>query len=193
MSRLTLAACLFASLAHAEPAWLTSQGRVSSQTEVAIFAGPRSLGVGLLLPRGSERRGFGLEGAWLFQDRVAEVRTALRWQLNATSAATWSATAGLTGFVVPEGQFALGLGPHVGLHLSLGGRVAALELGLLSGFDLFTDGVARFTERLQLGLRSVFGRFTLGLSGRAGVDLSPGRNFVLRADAIFSVGLRSAP
>lgn len=187
------AGLLVAGLAQAEAGWLTAQGRVGDRAELAVFAGPRSVGAGFLRPdAGDARKGLGLEAAWLLEDRVAQLSAARRWQLNQTSAGTFSASAGLVGFVVPEGRFDLGLGPVVGLNLGLGGQAFSVQLGVLSGVELFVRGTARFTERLQLGLRAQVGRVTLGVSGRAGVDVSPGQSFVLRADAIFSLGLLGA-
>ena len=193
MRALRLALVLVGSLAAAEPGWLTAQGSSSSQPELSIFAGPRSIGAGFLRADSADtRRGIGLEAAWLLDDRVAELSATRRWQLTPTRFATVSGTAGLAGHVIPEGRFDLGLGPQIGLNLSLGGRLFSLDVGLLSGAELFTRAEVRFAQRLQLGLRSQLGRFTIGLSGRAGVDFSPGRNFILRADAIVRLGLRAA-
>ncbi len=187
---LTLAAILSASLAHADPGWLSAQGRIAEKSEVAAFVGPRSFGVGLLrADKDDPTRGLAFEASWLLQDRVLEATGTRRWRLGAPGKATFSGTAALTGFVVPSSELDLGLGPSVGLNVGLGGRAVSFEIGALSGVDLFARGSSRFTERLQLGVRVEVGRFSLRLCGRAGVDLIPGRNFILRADAILSVGL----
>lgn len=183
MRALTLGAVLVAAAAHAEEGWLANEGRISKRSELTVFAGLHSVGVGAVRPDAV------VEGAWGFTDRVLTLSATRRWAWKETGRARLAATAGLSGYLVPDLALDLGLGPHVGLGLSLGGEAFSVALGGTSGVEVFARGAARFTERLQLGLHGRFGRVSVGLVGRVGVDLAPGRNFAVVTDAIVRVGL----
>lgn len=185
---------LLSTTAHAEAGWLTAQGRITEGAELAVFGGPKSVGVGLLRSDNHDpARGIGAEVAWSLSDRVVELSAARRWQLGAPGKASFSGTVGLAGFIVPEGKFNLALGPNAGLNAGFGGKGFSFEVGVLSGIELFTRGLFRFPQRLQLGVRAQIGRVTLRLYGRAGVDLILERSYIIRADAVLSVGLLSRP
>ena len=186
MRALAVGAVLVAAAVHAEEGWLSTEGRVSPRSELTVFAGLHSVGVGAVRP------GAAVEASWGFTDRMLALSATRRWAWKETGFARLAATAGLSGYLVPDLALDLGLGPHVGLGLSLGGEAFSVALGGSSGVELFARGAARFTERLQLGLHGRFGRFSVGVVGRVGVDLAPGRNFVVVTDAIVRVGLLSA-
>ncbi|GEM_PF-2652871 len=183
-------ALLVGGLAHAEAGWLTAQGRITEGAELAVYGGPKSIGIGLLRSDNhNPGRGIGAELAWSLADRVVEVSAARRWQLGEPGKATFSGTVGLAGFIIPEGKFDLALGPNVGINAGFGGKAISFEVGVLSGVELFTRELFRFPQRLQVGVRAQLGRVTLRLYGRAGVDLILERNYILRADAVLCVGL----
>lgn len=178
MRTLALAAILTAGLAHADAAWLTTRGRLPDATQVTAFAGLHEVGAGF------SRDGLGAEAAWAYGDRVLELRATRGWQLTRFLAGY----AGLTGLLVPQDALDLGLGPHVGLALALGVPAFSVQLGGSTGAEIFARGTARFVERVHLGLTTRLGRFSAGLTLRAGVDLSPGAGFVVRTDGAIALG-----
>ncbi len=185
---LALAAC-WASLAHAEPAWRVGRAPTPEGTAVEAFVGVRSVGAGFSVARG-DGEALALEAAWLFSDRVLELRGARSFGLLGApgGSATLSANAGVTGLLVPQDELDLGVGSHAGLTLTLGARAVSFQLGATTGVELFARGSARFVERFTAGLSARLGRFRGGLTARAGVDLAPGKNFTVRADAIVFAG-----
>lgn len=183
------AAGLWVCLAHAEPAWRVARAPTPEGTVVEAFAGVRSVGAGVGVARGGGEA-LALEAAWLFSDRVLELRGARSFGLLGTpgGSAALSANAGVTGLLVPQDALDLGVGTHAGLTLTLGARAVSVQLGATTGVELFARGSARFVERFSAGLSLKLGRFRGGLAARAGVDLAPGRNFTVRADAIVFAG-----
>ena len=189
MRTIAAAVCLLAAGANAEAGWLTANGRAAQSPRLMAFAGLRSAGLGYAYPATSASGDLSFEGSWSYADRFAQLSATRRWQLTRPGLASLCGVAGLAGYVVPEGGLDLGLGPHVGLFLALGGKTVSLHLGALSGADLFARGFGRFTERIQLAVTSQLGRLTLVLVARTGVDLIPGHNFVVTADVIVGAGL----
>lgn len=172
-----MVAGLWALAAHAEAAWTGTRAAVTDAPVVGVFAGVQSVGASVALSDVS------LEAAWLHEDRTLELRGARGWR-SGRGIASFHLTAGATGILVPQDQLDLGLGGHVTATLGLGGRAFAVQLGGSSGVELFARGSARFVERVHLGAEARWGRLGLGVTGRAGVDFAPGRNFVVRADAV---------
>lgn len=184
-----LLVALASSAAHAEGAWLTARGRLLPEVRVEAWGGPRTAGVGLVLPDEDARAGWGLETSFAFLDRTLELRGTRAWQLSKTRFATASATVGLSGFLVAVGGLDLGLGPHAGLTLSLGGRAFTVDLGLQTGFEAFVNQeVPRLPQRALIGLTLRLGQVSVAVMARAGADLLPGRYFVGRGEFIVSVG-----
>ena len=86
------------------------------------------------------------------------------------------------------GRTDVGLGPHGALALSIGGQAFSADLALQAGSELFVQGGVRFPLRAALSLSGRYRRLTLSVAGRAGADLSPGRFFRARAEAMLLVG-----
>jgi hypothetical protein len=176
--------------ALAEGAWLTARGRLLPETRLEVFGGPRSVGVGLVRPDAEgATAGLAAEVAYVFADRVSELRGSRVWQFTAPRFGTGSASLGLTGIVVPEGAFDLGIGPHAGLTLALGGDTFTVDLGLQTGLELFVrQQTPRLPQRAILGLNFHLGKVAVSVMGRIGADLLPGRPFVGRGEVILSLG-----
>lgn len=187
MRALFTAVLLWALSAGAEGGWLTARGRLQPEPRLEAWAGSRSAGVGGVLPDASAAMaGVSAELLYAFLDRTVELRGARVWQLSRNRLATASATLGGSAHVVFEG-FALGLGPHAGLNLALGGDLFTLDLGLQTGAELFTSSVSRLPQRLLVGVDLRLGRWGVGLHLRGGVDVLPGRGFVGRGEATISL------
>lgn len=185
-----LAVVTSAGAAQAEGAWLTARGRLQPETRVEAWGGPRTVGLGLVRPDDAEARGgWGVETSFAFLDRTLELRGTRVWQLSKTRFATGSATVGASGFMVTAGGLDLGLGPHAGLTLSLGGRTFSVDLGLQTGFEFFVNQDApRLPQRALIGFNFLFGRVTVSLMARAGADIIPGHFFVGRGEFVVSLG-----
>lgn len=185
-----LAALTLATAAHAEAAWLTARGRLQPETRLEAWGGPRTVGVGLVRPdEAGASAGWGVETSYAFPDRTLELRGTRVWQFSKTRFATGSATVGASGFMVTAGGLDLGLGPHAGLTLSLGGRTFSVDLGLQTGFEVFVNQDApRLPQRALIGFNFLFGRVALSLMARAGADVLPGHFFVGRGELVVSLG-----
>ncbi|MEW6435323.1 MAG: hypothetical protein AB1730_27835 [Myxococcota bacterium] len=191
MARAALLAVLtFAGVARAEAAWLTARGRLQPETRVEAWGGPRTVGIGLVRPDDAQARGgWGVETSYAFLDRTLELRGTRVAQLSKTRFATGSATVGASGFMVTAGGLDLGLGPHAGLTLSLGGRTCSVDLGLQTGFEFFVNQDApRLPQRALIGFNFLFGRVAVSLLARAGADVIPGHFFVGRGEFVVSLG-----
>jgi hypothetical protein len=187
---LAVVASVLAGTAHAEAAWLTSRGRLLPETRLEAWGGPRSAGVGFVRPDSEgARAGWGLETSYAFPDRTLELRGTRLWQFTKTRAATGSATVGVSSFIVPVGDFDLGIGPHAGLNLSLGGGFFTVDFGLQTGLEVFVrQDAPRFPQRALMGFNFQFGPVAVSLMARAGVDFIPGHYFVGRGEFIVSLG-----
>jgi hypothetical protein len=185
-----LAAVLGATPALADASWLTARGRLLDAARAEVWGGPRTIGLGVVVPDGPDARaGLAAELAWSFIDRTAELRGSRQWQFTQTGFATGSATLGVSGIVVPEGSFDLGIGPHAGLTLSLGGDTFTVDLGLQTGFELFVKQEGpRLPQRALVGLNLRLAHFTMAVMARIGVDLQPGRSMAGRGEFVVSVG-----
>jgi hypothetical protein len=186
-----LAVALLASTALGDASWLTARGRLMPETRLEVFGGVREAGVGVVLPDGPEARAaLAAEVLYSHVDRTAELRGARVWQFTEGRFATASASLGVSALLVPEGVPTVGAGPHAGLTLSLGGRTFSVELGLQAGLEVFgTQPAVRVPLRALLGLDFAFGPVSLALMARMGVDLEPGRPFLVgRGDAILALG-----
>jgi hypothetical protein len=190
-----LALLIWAPAAIGEAAWLTARGRLAPALRVEAFGGLRSLGAGVVLPDAATadapepRAAFALEGQWSYADRAAEVRGTRVWQFTSSGVATASATAGVSLLLVPVGDVDLGLGPHGGLTLSLGGRTFSVDLGLQAGVEFFgRRPPCRVPLRAVLGLNLIVGPVSVSLLARGGADLQPGAFFVMRGDFVLSLG-----
>jgi hypothetical protein len=190
-----LAVVSWSGVSVAEGAWLTARGRLLPETRLEAFGGPRSLGVGLVHPDADGApAGVAVEVAYVLPDRVAELRGNRVWQFTAPRFGTASASLGLTGIVVPEGAFDLGIGPQAGLTLALGGDTFTVDLGLQSGLELFVRQVTpRLPQRALVGLNFHLGKVSASVMARMGVDLLPGRPFVGRGEVILSLGWLGLP
>ena len=164
------AALLTGSTAHAEAGWLTSRGRLLPQTRLEAWGGPRSVGVGLVRPDGvGASAGWGVETLYTFPDRVLELRGTRQWQFSKTRAATGSATLELSSFIVPVGDFDLGIGPHAGLNLGVGGGFFTIDFGLQSGLELFVrQDAPRFPQRALIGFNFQLGEVAVSAMARGG-------------------------
>jgi hypothetical protein len=174
----------------AEASWLTARGRLLEETRLEVWGGPRTVGLGLVSPDGpGARAGLGAEVAYVIPDRVAELRGSRVWQFTAPRFGTASASLGITGIVVPEGNFDLGVGPHAGLVLALGGEHFTVDLGLQTGLELFVRQQGpRLPQRALLGLNFHLGQLSVSVMARIGADLLPGHPFVGRGEFIVALG-----
>jgi hypothetical protein len=189
MRALGLCCALVSLTAHAEAGWLTARGRLEPELSVSVWGGARSVGGGLVLPdaRGASA-GLGAELAYAFLDRTVELRGTRVWQFSANRFGTGSATLGASVHVVPEGGFDVGLGPHAGLNLSLGGEVFTVDLGLASGVEVFVAPLgARLPQRGLVGLHLRLRDWALRLQARIGADIVPGHAFVGRGEFVLSL------
>ncbi|MFZ5442175.1 MAG: hypothetical protein ACOZQL_19360, partial [Myxococcota bacterium] len=155
---------------------------------VEAWGGSRSVGAGLVRPDGPGARGaLSAEALYVFTDRTVELRGARVWQLTPTQGATASVTLGAAAHVVPA-PFDVGLGPHAGLNLSLGGPTFTVDLSLQSGAEFFYARLApRLPQRAGLGLQLRLGRWALGVQARMGVDVLPGEGWVGRGEVVASL------
>ncbi len=187
---LALATVLLSSVSWADAAWLTARGRLLEETRLEVWGGPRTVGVGVVRPDGAGlAAGLGAELAYVIPDRVAELRGSRVWQFTAPRFGTASASLGLTGLVVPEGNFDLGIGPHAGLVLALGGSTFTVDLGLQTGLELFVRQQGpRFPQRALLGLNFHLAMVSVSVMARIGADLLPGHPFVGRGEVIVALG-----
>ena len=182
-------AMLLASSAHAESGWLTARGRLQPEVRVEAWGGTDSVGAGFVRPdeRGA-LAGLSAELGYAFRNRTVELRGARVWQFSPSRFGTGSATLGAAMHLVPEGVFDVGLGPHAGLNLALGGDVFTVDLGLQTGVELFlANALPRFPQRLQLSLNLRVRSFAVGLHARVGADIIPSRGFVGRGELAISV------
>lgn len=182
MKRVLISVVLVSSaLAHAEAGWLVTRGRWQQGLAVSAWGGTQSFGLGVLEQR-TQSASSG-ELTWNFHDRTAELRGDALW--NVSPAVTLFA--GASAHLVPEG-FDGGFGPHLGATLALGGDVVAVHLSLQTGAELFFSQFSpRLPQRAGLAVTFRFGRWSLGLAGRAGVDLVPGAAFVGRGEVVLSL------
>lgn len=212
MKRAAAVWVLISASAFAEAGWLSARGRLLREVRVEAWAGTNSAGAGFVRPDAERATPPGLsepgikapggddnrdgptaaltaELAYSWRHRTLELRGARLWQLTPTRTGTVSAFVGGAAHVVPEGRFDLGVGPHAGLTLSLGGSVCTVDLGLQTGAELFFAPVlARFPQRAQLSLNFVLGPLALGLHARIGVDLVTAQPFVGRGELALSLG-----
>lgn len=191
--RAPLVLALLASTAWAEAGWLTARGRLAPQLRVEAWGGSRSFGAGFVLPGVDEpRAAWSLEALYVFTDRTAELRGARVWQLTANRFATASATLGAALHVVPS-PGDVGLGPHAGLNLALGGDVFTVDLGLQTGAEFFYSMLSpRLPQRASLGLNLRLGHWGLGVQARMGADIVPGSGWVGRGEVMASLSWFSA-
>lgn len=184
---------LLASTAWAEAGWLTARGRLAPELRVEAWGGSRSLGAGFVRPDADDARaGTSLEALYVFTDRTVELRGARVWQLTVNRFATASATLGAAFHVVPS-PADVGLGPHAGLNLALGGAVFTVDLGLQTGAEFFFSMLApRLPQRASLGLNLRLGHWGLGVQARMGADVMPGNGWVGRGEVMASLSWFSA-
>lgn len=175
--------------ALAESGWLTARGRLAPELRVEAWGGPRSVGAGFLRPdEPGAPAGLGAEVAYVIPDRVLTLRAGRAWQLTRTGFATASATLGGAAWFVPQVDFDLGIGPHAGLALALGGERFTVDLGLQAGLEIFVRyGGPRVPVRAQLGASLRLGEWAVGAMARAGADVLPGEGFVGRGEVILSL------
>jgi hypothetical protein len=184
----------------AEGGWLTARGKLQSDARIEGWGGTRSLGAGVVLPDSEPMpTAVAFEVAWAHHDRNLTLDGARVWQLTPSGLAMASFSLGGAVHLVPEG-FDLGIGPHAGLSLSIGGPRFSLDLGVQTGAEAFLASLqARFPQRAVLGLSVRIGAWAMGLQGRIGADVLPGRGFVLRDEAMVSLSyfglerLKSSP
>ncbi len=188
MNRALVSALLLsATLANAEGGWLSARGRLQPDLRLEAWAGSRSAGLGVVFPDApGAMAGIGAEVLYAFLDRTLELRGARVWQLTKNRLATASTTVGASAHLVPS-AFDLGLGPHAGLNLAIGGETFTFELGLQTGVEVFiTSQQTRLPQRLLMGADLRLGQFGVGLHLRGGVDVVPGHGFVGRGEATLS-------
>jgi hypothetical protein len=178
-----------ATAAGAETGWLTAKGRVHEETLFQVWGGTRSIGAGMLRPDTfGSKAGVAGEVAYAFFDRAVELRGTRVWQFSENRFATGSFSLGGTAHVV-TGRFNVGLGPQAGLHLSLGGKVFSVDLGLLTGAEFFFNSfLARLPQRGAVGINVRVGHLAIGANARIGADIVPGQGFVGRGELVLTVG-----
>ncbi len=187
--RLVASLMLASSPALAESAWVTGHGRLVPQPRVEVWAGPRTLGVGLVAPDADARAAWGGELAYSWVDRFFELRGSRQWQLGPRRFATASAQLGGAVYVVPDAALNLGFGPHAGLTLNLGGDAFSVDFGLQSGVDVFIASSAlRLPQRALIGVNGRIGPVTLAFIARAGADVVPGHAFIGRGEFVVALG-----
>lgn len=187
---LALLLSLISTSALAESGWLTTRGRLQPELAIGAWGGTNSFGLGFVLPdKEGARAAWATETGYGFRARTLEFRGARLWQLTEGRFATPSLVLGASVHVVPEGRFDVGLGPHVGLNLALGGPVFSVDLGLQTGAELFFNPLlSRLPQRALLGLNLRLGDFALGLHAKVGIDLVPGASFVGRGELVATLG-----
>lgn len=185
-------ALLLAPVAAAEPPVLTARSRVDD-SHLSLLAGPQGVGLGFLLARPPEPdahpTAFGGELFLHPSPGVLELRGAGQWQLGPCErAACASAQLGFTAYGVVRGPADVGLGPHAGLTVGLGGERLEGFLGAQAGLEAFLHtGGPRFPLRLLLGGHGRLGPLGLSLTARAGVDLEHGLYATWRGDVLLAV------
>ena len=189
MKRTVLALLISSSAASAESGWLTARGRLQPEVRIEAWGGTDSVGAGFVRPDDKGTlAGLSAELGYAFRNRTVELRGDRVWQFTPSRFGTASATVGAAVHLVPEGVFDVGLGPHAGLNLALGGDVFTVDLGVQTGVELFlANALPRFPERLQLGVNLRLKLFAVGLHARAGVDIVPNRGFVGRGELAISL------
>ena len=189
MRALGLLVVLLSGSTFAEGSWLAARGRLLNETRVEAWVGTRSFGLGMVKPDApGAAAGMVGEATWAVFDRVLELRGARQWQLTKARAVTLSTSLGATVFLVPEGQTDVGVGPHGTFTASFGGEVFSFDLSLQTGVEIFARGPNRLPQRVVAGFNLRLGDFTVALMGRAGADVMPGHNFVVRGEAMLAVG-----
>jgi len=188
MRALFVVAVLSATSALAEGGWLTARGRLQPELRFEAWGGSRTVGLGLVTPDApGAMAGMSGELVYAYRDRTLEARGSRVWQFSKNRFATGSATLGGSLHVVPEG-LDVGLGPHAGLNLALGGDVFTVDLGVQTGVEVFfSELMPRLPERLLISLNLRLGAWAIGLHLRGGVDVLPGRGFVGRGEAALSL------
>lgn len=175
---------------HAEGSWLASGGRLAQGTVVFAAGGPRQLVVGAQHAAREARAAWSGELAYAHADRFFELRGGRSWSLLAASVFSVTAFVGASALLVPFGPPDVALGPHGGVTVGLGADWLHVQLGLLSGAELFASRLLRFPQRLELALWGRWRALMLGLQARVGADLAVGHAFVLRLDALAVIGWR---
>jgi hypothetical protein len=198
-----MALCLWSGAALAESSVLAVHALDSAESFAAGWVGMHTLGLGVSwvdslpvvgdsTPDAIDRRraAWAAELAWAPSDATVELRGARAWQLRAPSFATPMAELGLAAILVPAvGVPDVGVGPHAGLSVRLGGETFAVNLGLDAGAELFAGtGGPRFPLRALAGLTVHAGRLTVTLHARGGVDLEWSRSTLYRGDVLLGVG-----
>lgn len=175
--------------AFAEAPWVSARGRLAPRPRLEVFAGPGSAGAGVvLLDRDSTSRGYSVEGGFRYFDRVLDLRGTRVWQVTPKRVATVSVLLGGSATFVPEGGFDVGICPHAGAVLALGGERFTVDLFVQTGAELFVRAPSiRFPQRVGLGLNLRVGDFGFSLMGRAGADVSTRGSFAGRAEAVLAV------
>ncbi|WNG20285.1 hypothetical protein [Cystobacter fuscus] len=185
-------ALLLAPVAAAEAPLLTARGRVDA-SHLSLLGGTQGVGVGFLLAQAPrpDARPTAYGGEFFVQPTpgVLELRGAGQWQLTPGAGAfSASAQLGLTAYGVVRGPADVGLGPHAGLFVGLGGTHVEGFLGAQAGLEAFLrTGGPRVPLRLLLGGRGRLGAVGLALSARAGVDLERGVQATLRGDVLLAL------
>ena len=202
MRCLAVVVMMHALTASAEAPWGATRGRVVSQRHLEILVGTRGVGLGYWRPVVDGRRAsVGAELGYSWADRTVDLRAARVWQLGASRVATPSVHLGGSLTVVPLSSFDVGLGPHGGVTLALGGEVFSVDMALQAGAELYFGGdrapaipelrmpLLRFPVRGALGVNvQVLSIMTVGLHARAGVDVIVGHAFVGRGELLMSLG-----
>jgi hypothetical protein len=175
---------LFPFVTRAEIAFTHAQGLL--HTDARLLLGTRTVAIGFSSLR-NERESLGAEAAYDFLSHTVEARTIFTRQLRESQYVTPSFSLGLTVVAVPE-DLNFGIGPHAALGLSIGKPIFLIEMGLSAGAELFLNGVSKIPIRGQLGARFTYQNFSLALGFRTGADVIPHAFFVLRGEAILSIG-----
>ena len=185
-------ALLLAPVAAAEAPLLTAHSRVDD-SQLSLLAGSSGAGVGFLLTRppvpDSRPGAFGGELFLQPASGVLELRGAGQWQLGACERLFCaSAQLGATVYGVLRGATDVGLGPHAGLFVGLGGRRLEGFVGVQAGLEAFLrTGGPRVPLRLVLGGRGRLGPVGLALSARAGADVEGGLYPTWRAEVLLAL------
>jgi len=185
-------ALLLAPVAAAEAPLLTARGRVDA-SHLSLLGGTQGVGVGFLLaqaPRpGARPNAYGGEFFVQPTPGVLELRGAGQWQISPDPGLVHaSAQLGLTAYGVVRGPADVGLGPHAGLFVGLGGPRVEGFLGAQAGLEAFLrTGGPRVPLRVLLGGRGRLGAVGLALTARAGVDLERGVQATWRGDVLLAL------
>jgi hypothetical protein len=186
------AALLLAPVASADAPLITARSRVEA-SHLSLLVGTHGVGLGFLLPRppvpDARPTAFGGELLVHPGEGVLELRGSGQWQLSSGERAfSTSAQLGLTVLGVVRGPADLGLGPHAGFFVGLGGQHLEGFLGAQAGTEVFfRTGGPRFPLRGVLGARGRLGGLGLALTARAGVDLEHDLYATWRGDVQLSL------